>query len=128
MEAKDTKWCLLSTLKLAEVLVFTLGCHKPAALIMVLRYLLLALNSVSIILTEPHSAKLRNPSEAIWPSPQNEKFLSWLAPITSDKWVNHSENGKSLGWVFFDQIPSNINYTTPKPVYGQPYKTNLHCI
>ena len=97
MELSEIKWCLRSTLKLADVFVLTLGYHNPAALIIVLRYLLFALNSVSISLTEPHSAKLLKPSDAICPSPQKVKFFSCEAPITSEKCVSHNENGKSLG-------------------------------
>jgi hypothetical protein len=108
MELKDMRWWRRSTLKLAEVLVLTFGYHNPAALIIVLKYLLLALNSVSMSRTEPHSAKLLKPSEAICPSPQKLKFFSCEAPMTSEKCVNHRENGKSFGWVLFDQIPSNI--------------------
>jgi hypothetical protein len=84
----------------------TFGYHNPAALIIVLKYLLLALNSVSMSRTEPHSAKLLKPSEAICPSPQKLKFFSCEAPMTSEKWVNHRENGKFF--FFFEEMHTFI--------------------
>lgn len=89
--------------------MLTLGYHKPAAFIIVLKYRLFALSSLSIKRTDPHSAKLLKPSDAICPSPQKLKFLSCDAPITSEKCVNHKVNGKSRGCVSFDQIPSKTS-------------------
>lgn len=49
-----------------------------------------------------------NPSLAITPSPQNEKFLGCVAPMTSEKCVSQSACvGKFLGCVWGDQRPSN---------------------
>lgn len=49
-----------------------------------------------------------NPSVAIFPSAQTVKFLGWVAPITSEKWVSHSACvGKSFGCVCGDHRPSN---------------------
>lgn len=97
-------------LKLVVVLLFTFGYHRPAALMRVLNLLELALSSVSTPDAEPHSANWRNPSVATWSLPQKEKLGTCEAPIKSLKWVSQTENGKSFGWVTFDQIPSIINW------------------
>lgn len=76
----------------------------------VLNLLELALSSVSTPDAEPHSANWRNPSVATWSLPQKEKLGTCEAPIKSLKWVSQTENGKSFGWVTFDQIPSIINW------------------
>lgn len=76
----------------------------------VLNLLELALSSVSTPDAEPHSANWRKPSVATWSLPQKEKLGTCEAPIKSLKWVSQTENGKSFGWVTFDQIPSIINW------------------
>lgn len=76
----------------------------------VLNLLELALSSVSTPDADPHSANWRKPSVATWSLPQKEKLGTCEAPIKSLKWVSQTENGKSFGWVTFDQIPSIINW------------------
>lgn len=76
----------------------------------VLNLLELALSSVSTPDAEPHSANWRKPSVATCSLPQKEKLGTCEAPIKSLKWVSQTENGKSFGWVTFDQIPSIINW------------------
>lgn len=105
----DSLWCFWSTRKFADVFVLTFGYHKPAALINVLKRGPFARSSKSNARTEPNSANDLKPSVAIWFSPQNEKFESCDAPMTSEKCVNHTANGKSRGCVSFDQIPSKVN-------------------
>lgn len=104
------------------VLVFTLGYQSPAALINVLRCLVLVLSSASTPETLPHSANWRKPSVAMCSRPQKENPGSWEAPIKSLKCVSQAEKGKSLGWVVFDQIPSKIIYKTT----GGMYTTKIH--
>jgi len=106
------KYEFCSYLKLVVVLVLTLGYQRPADLISVLRCLARSLNSLSTPVAEPHSANCRKPSVATWSLPQKEKFGSCDAPITSLKWVSQAENGKSFGWVRFDQMPSIVNWKT----------------
>lgn len=108
METSEILGCFLSTLKWDEVFAFTLGYHRPAALISVRSFDPLARSSVSRRRAEPHSAKDRKPSVAMWCSPQKLKLLSCDAPITSEKWVSQTANGKSFGCVSFDQMPSKI--------------------
>lgn len=64
IEANDTLWCTRSTRNVVEVLVFTYGYHKPAALISDRKWEPLARSSVSNKRTEPHSAIERKPSVA----------------------------------------------------------------
>lgn len=90
--------------------MFTFGYHKPGAFTRDRSLGPLVLSSASRAVGDPHSAKDLKPSLAIWFSPQKVKFVSWVAPITSEKWVNQIAKGKSLGWVSFDQIPSKINW------------------
>lgn len=110
IETKDNLWWTRSTRKFDDVFVFTFGYQSPAALISVLKRGPFARSSKSNARTEPNSANDLKPSVAIWFSPQNEKFESCDAPITSEKCVNHTANGKSRGWVSLDQIPSNVSF------------------
>ena len=131
IDTTERRCFCLSTLNVAVVFSFTCGCHNPAALIKVFKflawktnkqtndsiiindkqimsfcYITLLLNSASKFLALPHSATCLNPSDAICPSPQNEKFVLCVAPMTSEKCVSHKLVGKSFGWVELDQRPS----------------------
>lgn len=114
IDTTDSLWWMRSVRKLADVFVLTFGYHRPAALISVRRRGPFARSSNSIWRTEPNSAICLKPSVARWFSPQNEKFESCDAPITSAKWVSQTANGKSRGCVSFDQIPSNVNWLRRK--------------
>lgn len=58
IEAKETRGCFLSTLKVAVVFVLTRGYHKPAALIIERSLFPLVLNSCKSIPPDPHSARV----------------------------------------------------------------------
>lgn len=114
IDTTDSLWWTRSTRKFDEVFVFTCGYHKPAAVISVRRRDPWARSSKSSARTDPNSANVLKASVATWFSPQNEKLESCDAPITSEKCVSQTANGKSRGWVSFDQIPSNVNYNSKK--------------
>lgn len=109
IDTTDNLWWMRSVRKFDVVFVLTLGYHRPAALISVRRREPFERSSTSSARTDPNSAKDLNASVAIWFSPQNEKFASCEAPMTSEKCVSQTANGKSRGCVSLDQIPSNVN-------------------
>lgn len=79
-----------------------------------------ALSSDSTPDADPHSANCRKPSVAMWSLPQKENVGTWEAPIRSLKWVNQIENGKSFGWVTFDQSPSIVNWNAKVEIAEKP--------
>ena len=70
-----------------------------------------ALHGCFCLFHKPYYTDLK-PSVAISPSPQKEKFLRCVAPITSEKCVSHrAAVGKSLGCVWGDHRPENTTCT-----------------
>lgn len=85
MLTRETKGCVLSTLKAAELVPLSLGCQRPLALMIVLISPALPFNSFSKALVLPHSATCRIPSEATVPSSHTRRFLEWEEPMMSEK-------------------------------------------